>query len=194
MGPREVEREERDKRQEHARREVVAMLGALEAHAHQAVELTQAALRDPRPGNLAFWRAFRAKIDDFRALVSLINLRLPGLEGARADALGQEFRRLDAAMLTLYVRTAGVHFRAMLDRAVLPLVAHDVLRPELALLDEALARLAGGEEASPRLAASATAARADLEEVLRRVPALPDFDEPDAPADPPRLAARDGLQ
>lgn len=194
MGPRDMEREERERRQEHARREVAAMLGALEAHARQAVALTQAALGGLRSGDLAFWRTFRTKVDDFRALVSLTGLRLQGIEDDRAGALRQEFRRLDAAMLALYVRTAGAQFRAMLDRPVLPLVAHDVLRPELALLEEALERLAAGEETEPALAAAAAAARADLEEILRRVPALPDFGEPAPEAPARRLPRPDGAQ
>jgi hypothetical protein len=191
MGSDDIEREERERRQEHARREAAAMLGALENHARRAVELTRTAPDGLRPGDLAFWRMFRTRVDDFRALVGLTGLRLRDMEGERADALRREFRRLDAAMLALYVRVAGAQFRAMLDRSVLPLVAHDVLRPELALIEEALARLTAGGDVEAALAATAAVARADLEEILRRIPALPDFDAP-APAAPARRLAGPG--
>jgi hypothetical protein len=130
---------------------------------------------------LGAYGQFRRKYDDYRALVALIEARLDGLEGDRADRLREEFRRLDALMVTILVRTAAGLFRVLAESGESPLGDREVFEPEVLLLLDTRERL-GLPEYAGRLDAGlgdlVMEALDDLRKVVERVPALPDFDAP----------------
>lgn len=172
-----------EKEQRGTRKEVAELLESLERHAAEARALAERTTARKQAGRSAPYRAFRRKYDDFRALVSLIATRIGTLDGPVADALTAEFRRLDALMLALLIRTSGGFFALVLAERALPLGAREIFEKEAQLLRQVRDMLDLPEYAGrldPELPQVLEKAILDAEEAIRQVPALPDFGSPAA--------------
>lgn len=169
---------EQEQRQEAARREVAELIHGLERHASEAVDLSGQIQAGQQGDTFSAYRSFRRKYSDFRALVSLIEGRMTGLDGAKADALREEFGRLDAVMLTVLVRTMAGFFRIMVDDRELPLGCHELFEAELELVHGLEPRVTDAAAADARnadLPGLLDQAKVDLQTLIDRAPALPDF-------------------
>ncbi|MBI1206521.1 MAG: hypothetical protein GC191_04435 [Azospirillum sp.] len=158
--------------------EMRAMLATLEIQAAEAAQLAMLVERGLKAETYAAYHEFRSKIGEFRALVSLLDARLGGLDDQRAGDLREQFQRLDQLVLTMVVRAAKSFFVILAESKVFPLGAHDLFLPELASLDEAEERLRRPDYAAavgPSVLHDLDEARERLKLVLNRLPALPDF-------------------
>src|SRR4051795_9577330 len=88
------------------RRELATMLAALEKQAREASRLADKAHSHASRDSYAGYFQFRAKVDEFQALIALIEERLSRMEEEHAAELHARFRQLDAVMLTMLVRTS----------------------------------------------------------------------------------------
>ncbi|MFM2042139.1 MAG: hypothetical protein RLY86_715 [Pseudomonadota bacterium] len=151
------------------------------------MELAQTAGAGPPHFRVHPYRAFREKLGDFQALSSLLRSRMEeaaqdwtddGRAGDRAVQAQAEFDRLDALMLSLYVRTSRRYFTFLSFDKTIPLGALEWLRRDLPPLKAALEELSSprlGRMLDPGLEAELTTAIMILSDLIARLPALPEF-------------------
>jgi len=179
---------------------LIAMLEALEHQAAAAGLLAGTVERRVKAQSFTSFLTFRQKIDEFRALIVILEGRL---EPGRADHLGsqvglvrQQLVQLDVHVLCLLVRVVRDFFTTLATSRVLPLGAREIFEPELGRLVETRQRLEQPpccDQIGPEVLADLDQAMTALTTVIERTPALPDFSEAaggdDAPGPIPGLLA-----
>lgn len=169
--------------------EAKALYRALQELAREAMELSEAAARDPAHFRKHPYRGFRDKLSEFQAIASLLRSRLEeaadswargpiGEPGEVAQALAA-FDRLELLMLSLFVRTSRRYFTFLSLDPTVPFGAVEWLRRDLPPLRDALEKLrtpAVAAQVDPGLEAELTTAIMILEDLIQRLPDLPDFD------------------
>ncbi|EWY40167.1 hypothetical protein N825_36170 [Skermanella stibiiresistens SB22] len=161
------------------RHEIATMLSALETQARQAAALAERAHHEASRDSFSGYFRFRAKVDEFQALIALIEERLSRVADEHAAELNGKFQQLDTVMLVMLVRTS-TRFYTMLDKAVvLPLGARELFLPELRTLTEVRDRLMGQPEPVSQMTSglveSLDVALVLIEALVQRAPSLPDF-------------------
>jgi len=138
------------------------------------------------------YRDFQEKLSAFQALSALLRDRMAEVgtawyardaeEIARAARAQEEFDRLDLLMLSLYVRTSRRYFTLLsFADGVIPVGAVTWLRRDLPALAGTLERLRTHVQAGrldPALEAELTTALLILNDLIGRLPDLPDFTGP----------------
>lgn len=173
---------DRDKAMQ-ARREITAMLAALERQLHDAITLAAGAQSSANHESLSAFMRFRDKTVEFKSLLALIEERVGGLEdmtGQSLDTLRANFGRLEMLMVSLVVRGTKGFLAMLLNSDAVPLGAREVLLPEVQTLREIAEKLKRPDYAA-RLGAGMARNLEEtvmlLKQVTDRVPALPEFDE-----------------
>jgi hypothetical protein len=161
------------------RREVATMLAALEKQAREASRLADKAHSHASRDSYAGYFQFRAKVEEFQALIALIEERLARLEDEHTIELSARFRQLDTVMLVMLVRTSTRFYSMLKDNAALPLGARELFLPELRTLTDMRDRLMEEPEHAERMLPGAVqaleTALATVEALIERAPSLPDF-------------------
>jgi hypothetical protein len=161
------------------RREIATMLVALEKQAREASYLADRAHRHASRDSYAGYFQFRAKVDEFQALIALIEERLARMEDEHMAELNTRFRQLDTAMLIMLVRTSTRFYDMLGESEALPLGARELFLPELRTLTDIRDRLMEepehAERMIPGVAQALANALATVEALIERAPSLPDF-------------------
>ncbi|QJE71858.1 hypothetical protein HHL28_00890 [Aerophototrophica crusticola] len=167
--------------------EAKALYRALQDLAREAMELSQAAARDPAHFRKHPYRGFREKLSEFQAIAALLRGRLEEAAGTwqsgpadpeRAEKARAAFDRLELLMLSLFVRTSRRYFTFLSLDPTVPVGAVEWLRRDLPSLLDALEKLrapAVAERVDPGLEAELTTAILILNDLIGRLPDLPDF-------------------
>ncbi len=167
--------------------QVSGLLAALERQVADADNLAAMALNGVRQERFAAYLGFRRQVDEMLSLASLLEGQLQRVQEERTAALRGEFDRLDLALTMMLVRTARDFFAELNRRNVLPLGAREIFLPDVGSLGaarEKVARLSAVHDAAQAIGQVLDAAEAELDRVLTRAPALPDFTKlPDARTD-----------
>jgi hypothetical protein len=162
-----------------SRREIATMLVALEKQAREAAHLAEKAHRYASRDSYAGYFQFRAKVDEFQALIALIEERLTRLEDEHTVELTARFRQLDTAMLVMLVRTSTRFYGMLKENVALPLGARELFLPELRTLSEMRDRLMEepehAERMIPGVAIALENALVTVQALIERAPSLPDF-------------------
>ncbi|UEM22781.1 hypothetical protein JL100_008555 [Skermanella mucosa] len=165
------------------RREIALMLSALEKQAKEAASLADRAHGEASRDSYTAYFRFRAKVDEVQALIALIEERLGRMEDDQAEELREQFRRLDAAVLVMLVRTSTRFYALMEKSNALPLGARELFLPELRTLSEVRDRVTAQPEHAALQAAglleALELALGMVEGLVARAPSLPDFSQPD---------------
>jgi hypothetical protein len=169
-----------------SRREIATMLVALEKQAREAASLAEKAHRYASRDSYAGYFQFRAKVDEFQALIALIEERLARLEDEHTVELTARFRQLDTVMLVMLVRTSTRFYGMLKENVALPLGARELFLPELRTLSDMRDRLMEEPEHAERMIPGVTIALENalvtVQTLLERAPSLPDFgSQPDRP-------------
>ena len=162
-----------------SRREIATMLVALEKQAREAAHLAEKAHRYASRDSYAGYFQFRAKVDEFQALIALIEERLTRLEDEHTVELTARFRQLDTVMLVMLVRTSTRFYGMLKENVALPLGARELFLPELRTLSDMRDRLMEepehAEKMIPGVAIALENALVTVQALLERAPSLPDF-------------------
>ena len=162
-----------------SRREIATMLVALEKQAREAAHLAEKAHRYASRDSYAGYFQFRAKVDEFQALIALIEERLTRLEDEHTVELTARFRQLDTVMLVMLVRTSTRFYGMLKENVALPLGARELFLPELRTLSDMRDRLMEepehAERMIPGVAIALENALVTVQAFLERAPSLPDF-------------------
>ncbi len=162
-----------------SRREIATMLVALEKQAREAAYLAEKAHRYASRDSYAGYFQFRAKVDEFQALIALIEERLTRLEDEHTVELTARFRQLDTVMLVMLVRTSTRFYGMLKENVALPLGARELFLPELRTLSDMRDRLMEepehAERMIPGVAIALENALVTVQALLERAPSLPDF-------------------
>lgn len=162
-----------------SRREIATMLVALEKQAREAAHLAEKAHRYASRDSYASYFQFRAKVDEFQALIALIEERLTRLEDEHTVELTARFRQLDTVMLVMLVRTSTRFYGMLKENVALPLGARELFLPELRTLSDMRDRLMEepehAERMIPGVAIALENALVTVQALLERAPSLPDF-------------------
>src|ERR671910_2168579 len=134
-----------------SRREIATMLVALEKQAREAAHLAEKAHRYASRDSYAGYFQFRAKVDEFQALIALIEERLTRLEDEHTVELTARFRQLDTVMLVMLVRTSTRFYGMLKENVALPLGARELFLPELRTLSDMRDRLMEEPEHAERM-------------------------------------------
>ena len=169
-----------------SRREIATMLVALEKQAREAAHLAEKAHRYASRDSYAGYFQFRAKVDEFQALIALIEERLTRLEDEHTVELTARFRQLDTVMLVMLVRTSTRFYGMLKENVALPLGARELFLPELRTLSDMRDRLMEEPEHAEKMIPGVTIALENalvtVQALLERAPSLPDFgNQPDQP-------------
>jgi glutathione S-transferase len=163
------------------RREIATMLMALEKQAREAAHLAEKAHRHASRDSYAGYFQFRAKVEEFQALIALIEERLARLESEHTVELTARFRQLDTVMLIMLVRTSTRFYGMLKENVALPLGARELFLPELRTLSDMRDRLMEEPEQAERMipgvALALENALATVEALIERAPSLPDFND-----------------
>jgi hypothetical protein len=172
----------------YTREEVKGLIGALERQAGEAIKLAKMAETEAARDSFSVYTDFREKVQEFRALCSLIEDRLHNLATARTkvrvnvEDLQQEYARLDMLMLQLLVRASMRFFEALSHKPALPLGARNVFQSELRSLYDAREKLTRPEydgALGETIRSDLTKAEAILNQIIEEAPSLEDFGESD---------------
>jgi hypothetical protein len=162
-----------------SRREIATMLVALEKQAREAAHLAEKAHRYASRDSYAGYFQFRAKVDEFQALIALIEERLTRLEDEHTVELTARFRQLDTVMLVMLVRTSTRFYGMLKENVALPLGARELFLPELRTLSDMRDRLMEepehAERMIPGVAIALENALVTVQALIERAPSLPDF-------------------
>jgi hypothetical protein len=162
-----------------SRREIATMLVALEKQAREAASLAEKAHRYASRDSYAGYFQFRAKVDEFQALIALIEERLTRLEDEHTVELTARFRQLDTVMLVMLVRTSTRFYGMLKENVALPLGARELFLPELRTLSDMRDRLMEepehAERMIPGVAIALENALVTVQALIERAPSLPDF-------------------
>ena len=146
-------------------------LGELEAHAVRA-----------RQGigirSLAPYYEYRAKLDEYHSLVTVIENALPGLSAKNRDLVRDRLRQSERRMLALVIQAALDFFFALSAIPILPIGIRECFAQELKSLHRAQNRLQAPEHAdnlSPGLAGDLETAELILAEIMEKAPSLVNF-------------------
>src|SRR5690349_21507844 len=163
------------------RREIAAMLVALEKQAREASRLAEKAHVHASRDSYASYFKFRKKVDEFQALIALVEERLTRIEEEHATELSSRFRQLDTVMLVMLVRTSTRFYGMLKDNTALPLGARELFLPELRTLtdirDHLMEDPEHAEQILPGVALALETALATIEALIERAPSLPDFSD-----------------
>jgi hypothetical protein len=155
------------------------MLAALEKQAREASYLAEKAHAHASRDSYAGYFQFRAKVDEFQALITLMEERLIRMEDEYTRDLSARFRQLDTVMLVMLVRTSTRFYGMLKDNTTLPLGARELFLPELRTLTDIRARLMEDPEQAERMlpgvALALEAALVTVQALIERAPSLPDF-------------------
>lgn len=170
----------------YTREEVKGLIGALERQAGEAIKLAKMAETEAARDSFSVYTDFRDKVQEFRALCSLIENRLDniatqkGRNALRVDDLHEEYARLDMLMLQLLVRASMRFFEALSEKPALPLGARNVFQSELRSLYDAREKLNRPEYEGPlgvSIRTELDKAEAILNRIIEHAPSLEDFGE-----------------
>ena len=163
------------------RREIATMLMALEKQARDAAHLAEKAHRHASRDSYAGYFQFRAKVDEFQALIALIEERLTRMEDEHTTELSARFRQLDTVMLVMLVRTSTRFYSMLKENVALPLGARELFLPEMRTLTDIRDRLMEDPEQAERMLPGVVPALetslATIEALIERAPSLPDFSD-----------------
>ena len=163
------------------RREIATMLAALEKQAREASYLAEKAHAHASRDSYASYFQFRAKVDEFQALIALIEERLTRMEDEHIAELSARFRQLDTVMLVMLVRTSTRFYSMLKENVALPLGARELFLPEMRTLTDIHDRLMEDPEQAERMlpgvALALETALATIEALIERAPSLPDFSD-----------------
>jgi len=166
------------------RREIATMLVVLEKQAREAAHLAEKAHSHASRDSYAGYFQFRAKVEEFQALIALIEERLTRMEDMHMAELNARFRQLDTAMLIMLVRTSTRFYDMLKESTALPLGARELFLPELRTLTDIRDRLMEepehAEQMIPGVAQALEDALATVAELIERAPSLPDFSQKQA--------------
>jgi len=163
----------------YTRADVKKLLGALERQCREAMALARQAEVEASKHSFGAYRAFREKVEEFQAVVILVEGRLRNLVDERSGDLRQEFERLDALMLSVLVRASLRFFFVLSANPILPLGAREVFVGELRSLNEAANKLKSPTYAArmdSQLEHDLGTASLILEEIIDKAPSLLNFD------------------
>jgi hypothetical protein len=164
-----------------SRREIAIMLAALEKQAREAASLADKAHSHASRDSYAGYFQFRAKVDEFQALIALVEERLNRMQDEHTVKLRAQFRQLDTVMLVMLVRTSTRFYGMLNENVTLPLGARELFLPELRTLTEIRDRLMEEPEQAERMipgvAEALIQALATVEALIERAPSLPDFSQ-----------------
>lgn len=172
-----------------SRDEVKGLLAALERQAAEASRLAGRAQRDMGEDRFASFLDFRRKVEEIRALFTLTEERLGGIDESRLSDLRAEFERMDLLLTRMLARTMRDYFSGMRQDQVLPIGARELFEPELRSIDETRARLLGPRYAgrvAPELLDDLDATADLIRKTIARAPSLPDFSDSPSPPKPTR--------
>jgi transposase len=163
------------------RREIATMLAALEKQAREASYLAEKAHAHASRDSYASYFQFRAKVDEFQALIALIEERLTRMEDEHIAELSARFRQLDTVMLVMLVRTSTRFYGMLKENVALPLGARELFLPEMRTLTDIRDRLMEDPEQAERMLPGVVPALetslATIEALIERAPSLPDFSD-----------------
>jgi hypothetical protein len=163
------------------RREITTMLAALEKQAREAFYLAEKAHAHASRDSYASYFEFRAKVDEFQALIALVEERLTRMEDEHTRELSAQFRQLDTVMLVMLVRTSTRFYGMLKDNSTLPLGARELFLPEMRTLTDIRDRLMEDPEQAERMlpgvALALETALATIQALIERAPSLPDFSD-----------------
>jgi hypothetical protein len=163
------------------RREIATMLAALEKQAREASYLAEKAHAHASRDSYAGYFQFRAKVDEFQALIALIEERLTRMEDEHIAELSARFRQLDTVMLVMLVRTSTRFYGMLKENVALPLGARELFLPEMRTLTDIRDRLMEDPEQAERMFPGVVPALesslATIEALIERAPSLPDFSD-----------------
>ena len=163
------------------RREIATMLVALEKQAHEASYLADRAHRHASRDSYASYFQFRTKVDEFQALIALVEERLTRMEDEHIAELSARFRQLDTVMLVMLVRTSTRFYSMLKENVALPLGARELFLPEMRTLTDIRDRLMEDPEQAERMLPGVVPALetslATIEALIEHAPSLPDFSD-----------------
>ncbi|MBI1209812.1 MAG: hypothetical protein GC191_21335 [Azospirillum sp.] len=160
------------------RSELTSLLMALDGQVRDAEGAIRQVERALEHGTFGAYQAFRARIDQARALAALAEERLDRLEDPRASVIRHELGRLDQTIWQMVTRASRRFFTIVKARRMLPLCAHEIFMPELKALQDARERLSQPELAdrvSAELIEEIRAAEAAVAAVIEHTRPLDDF-------------------
>lgn len=161
------------------RREVTAMLANLESLLRQASALGDQAQRGFAAGGLARFRRFRQRVEDFLAMVMLIDERLAQL-GRHAPADGLLLLdQLHGQMLVRFIEVGWGFFERFVRLKDLPIGTREMCQDELRALTRMRGKLdeaAFDGERGRDLRGKADRTLDQMREVMERSPVLEEFD------------------
>jgi len=162
--------------------ESLALLVALESELLTVETIAMTVSRGLKSQRFAGYRRFRQKIDDLRALIVLIEERLPALVNRHGEPLKRQFEFLDLLLLTMIVHHYKEFSDILSDSDAMPLGAHEIFSPDLHVLDDARERLSQpgyAERVDDGVLADMETAVAAMRRVLARIRPLPDLSSAD---------------
>ena len=174
---------------DNGREEVKRLLAALERQATEASQLAERAQRDMGDDRFASFLDFRRKVEEIRALFTLTEDRLQGVDESRLTDLRAEFERMDLLLTRMLVRAMRNYFSGMRQDQVLPIGARELFEPELRSIDQTRTRLLSpryADRVAPEVLDDLDATAELIRKTIARAPSLPDFSDSPSPPKPTR--------
>ncbi|SMH59314.1 hypothetical protein [Azospirillum agricola] len=174
-------------RRGYSRSEIQELLSAIERQAAEAVRLADRAQRDIGHDRFSSFLDFRRKVEEVRALLTLTEERLGGINGARLSDLRSEFERMDLLLMGMMARATRGYFASMREDQVLPIGARELFEPELRVIDQTRERLGRPQyegRVLPMVLEDLEATSEMIRKTINRAPALPDFSDSPSPPRP----------
>lgn len=182
-------------RRTYSRDEVKELLASIEELARKAVEAGERAQREMNIDRFSTYIDFRKKVEELRAVTTLTEDRLSGLDDAVVRDLKAEFERMDLVMSGLVVRTMKNYFASIRDDQVLPLGAREMFEPDLGVLEEMRAKLTRPQydgRVPSAVLDDVDQTIASVRKLTARAPSLPDFSDSPSPARPTKRLSQLG--
>lgn len=174
---------------DNGRERVKSLLAALERQATEASQLADRAQRDMGEDRFASFLDFRRKVEEIRALFTLTEEHLQGVNESRLTDLRAEFERMDLLLARMLARTMRNYFSSMREDQVLPIGARELFEPELRSIDQTRTRLLSpryADRVAPEILDDLDATAELIRKTIARAPALPDFSDSPSPPKPTR--------
>lgn len=174
---------------DNGRERVKSLLAALERQATEASQLADRAQRDMGDDRFASFLDFRRKVEEIRALFTLTEEHLQGVDESRLTDLRAEFERMDLLLTRMLARAMRNYFSSMRQDQVLPIGARELFEPELRSIDQTRARLLSpryADRVAPEILDDLDATAELIRKTIARAPALPDFSDSPSPPKPTR--------
>lgn len=178
-----------------SRKDLQAMLGAIERQATDLLALAGQAQRDMDGNRFSSFLTFRKKVEEVRALLILTEERLKAAHDPKLVDLHAEFERMDLLLTSLFANSTRDYFANIREDQALPIGARELFEPELRILEETRAKLSRppyADRVAPGLLTELEETAGLIRKTLDRAPSLPDFSDAESMPKPLRRLRRLG--